>query len=107
MQWPGTMHWPGRFDLLEPGERLAQAARSLNVIVPLKMMWMGAHAHGPELPTAPARAREGPDPSGDLEGRIYTRTLRYAALGVRMGEDRPVVEDERARLIADVAGPTQ
>jgi hypothetical protein len=38
MQWPGTMHWPGRFDLLERGERLAQAARSLKEIVPLKMM---------------------------------------------------------------------
>jgi len=33
----------------------------------------GAQAHGPELPTrSRSRGRDGPDPSGNVESRIYT-----------------------------------
>jgi hypothetical protein len=67
----------------------------------------GAHVDGPELPAAPARARKGAGPTGDLEGCIDAQTVYRAVLVMRMGKDRPVAEDERVRLVDNVAGPAR
>src|SRR5213592_2532763 len=65
----------------------------------------GTGTHGGELVPGPGRAVEGPGPSSDLEGRVDAQAVYGAVLVVRMGEDRPVVKDERAGLVDDVAGP--
>jgi len=57
------------------------------------------------LPLAPAMALTPPVTWKVVSIRRPFTTQFF--LVVQMGEDRPVVEDQRARLIDDVAGPTQ